>query len=112
MGKVSLEDLKPGMVLADDATASDGRMLLSSGSKLTERHIAIFKSWGLIEADIEGVSKEDIAARAEEEVGSESLEQARQTMLQLFQHTDLNHPPVAELFRACTLRAAQRSGGK
>ncbi|HEC20225.1 MAG TPA: HDOD domain-containing protein, partial [Gammaproteobacteria bacterium] len=55
MAILNLQDLKPGMVLAADAKHHSGRVLLAAGTELTEKHLKVFHTWGLTEADIDGV---------------------------------------------------------
>jgi hypothetical protein len=71
MGKlVKLEDIKPGMVLDKDVANLQGAVLLRKGSEVTERHLNIFKTWGvtsifikeeLTAADLGGKSPGDVA---------------------------------------------------
>ena len=44
---VSLEKLKPGMVLAESVRNHQGMLLLEKGKKISARAIRIFKSWGV-----------------------------------------------------------------
>ena len=62
MGKVNLENLKPGMILAAKVTERGGRVLLGAGMELTEKHISIFRKWGITEADVQNISQEEAAA--------------------------------------------------
>ena len=55
MGKVSVAHLKSGMVLAGDLVDVTGRFLLGRGEVIHEKHLRIMKSWGIMEADIEGI---------------------------------------------------------
>jgi len=48
------------MVLENDVVTTKGTKLLPKGVQLTARHIEILRTWGIDEASIEGVSKEDI----------------------------------------------------
>ena len=56
MGKVNIDSLKAGMVLAEDLFHADGRLLLSKGLKLASNHLRVLKIWGVAAAEIEGVS--------------------------------------------------------
>ena len=44
---VSLEKLKPGMVLAKSVRNHQNMLLLEAGKKISARAIRIFKSWGV-----------------------------------------------------------------
>jgi len=62
MGNVTISELKPDMVLASDLRDQSGRLLISKGTTLTPKYIKICKMWGVIEADIVGISQEEITA--------------------------------------------------
>jgi hypothetical protein len=49
MPYVSIDQIKPGMVLAADVLDTNGRMLLSKGKGIEANHINIFKMWGVTE---------------------------------------------------------------
>jgi HD-like signal output (HDOD) protein len=57
------------MVLASDVRAPDGRTILGTGSRLTDRTIRMFRVWGIESADVEGETDESLeraaSARAE-----------------------------------------------
>lgn len=105
MAIVNLEDLKPGMVLAADAVHLNGRVLLRSGTELTERHIQICKMWGLTDAEVEGAHDEGI--EGPRGIEARFLQEAESEMREAFRHTDLQHPAMAGLFRLCVQRRAQ-----
>ena len=56
-------ELEPGMVLASGMKDRDGRRLLGKGVKLTSKHLRIIKMWGIVEADVEGISEKDIETK-------------------------------------------------
>jgi len=109
MGVINLEDLESGMVLAADAKARNGRVLLNAGSVLTEKHLHIFKAWGVTEADIQGVSRQDVAATAEAQADPRALERAQAVLKERFRHVDAGPPFMEELRRLCLLRAVKKS---
>ena len=111
MGVINLEDLQPDMLLADDVQALNGRVLLRSGSRLTEKHLGIFKAWGVTEADISGVSKNDISDSTAEEIDPQVLSLARDTVERRFRLSGTAHPLLEELFRISISRTAQRLQG-
>ena len=63
MGLINLENIEAGMVLAAEAKARNGRVLLPAGATVTEKHLGIFKAWGVTEADIQGVTRRDVPPR-------------------------------------------------
>lgn len=56
MGLVSLSELRTGMVLEAALFNDKGVMLLPSGTRLTDAHLAGFKRWGVREAAVEGAA--------------------------------------------------------
>jgi hypothetical protein len=104
MGKLNLDDIKPGMKLEKDVQERSGRVLLRAGTEITERHLNIFRTWGVAEADIESVTREEAAAHAARDLDPEVLKAAEEFVSPLFVHTDSNHAAVRELKRLCVLR--------
>ena len=55
---LSLEDLKPGMVVAKSVFNHQGTVLLGKGARLSEKSIWILRSWGVSQIWIKKVGKE------------------------------------------------------
>ncbi|MBI3128926.1 MAG: hypothetical protein HYZ11_15075 [Candidatus Tectomicrobia bacterium] len=110
MGVINLENIEAGMVLAADAKARNGRVLLPAGNALTGKHLQIFKAWGVTEADIEGVTRQDVAAAAaaESQVEPRLLERAQAILQERFRHVEDGHPFAEELRRLCLLRTVKK----
>lgn len=108
MGKVSIDDLQPGMVLASDALSGDNRVLLKAGAQIQDKHIRVLKSWGLLELDVEGVSREELEALSIAKVDRSQWEAAQQQVKHMFRHADSTHSAVAELLYIATLRRLDR----
>lgn len=106
MAIINIEHLKPGMVLKSDVKDRNGRLLLYADVELTGKHIAIFKTWGVIEVDIVGVSIEDVAP----DITADPLllQDVKTDLRKVFRHADIGYPAVKELFRLCTLRKARQ----
>ena len=107
MGVINIEDIRPGMILAESVKDRRGRVLLGEGSGITERHLKILRMWGITEADIQGVEREQVVAQAVAELDASLLQAAEARAQQLFQHTDREHPAIRELFRLCSVRIAR-----
>jgi len=73
MGVLSLSELQPGMVLEQPLLNDKGVMLLPGGTQLTEKHLALFKQWGVRRAAIEGVGRETPAGDAAAQLNPELL---------------------------------------
>jgi hypothetical protein len=105
--RVNLEDLVPGMVLAEDAVHMNGRVLLSAGTCLTERHLKIFKTWGLTEAFIKGNSGEPVGNKSLENIDPEIVTEASEFMAPYFSHLKRDSEFTAELFKICVRERAE-----
>lgn len=57
MGNVSVEDLKSGMTLNSDVIDATGRLLVRSGTVISEQSIRVFKNRDVREVDIQGVEE-------------------------------------------------------
>lgn len=108
MGTINLEDIQPGMLLEKDVMDRSGRVLLGAGAQISEKHLRIFKMWGVTEADIQNVRKEEVSAKAAAGLDPLMLEEAQKQLLELCRHADLNHPFNSELFRLLTFRMVKR----
>ncbi len=112
MGLIAFHQLKEGMVTASEVEDLYGRLLAAKGTKLTEDHLILFKTWGVIEANIAGESsndsEEDLLARLDPRL-HEAIEKR---LRRRFARCDLNQPANQKLFQACTLRLADRGDHK
>ena len=108
MGMLNLDDIEPGMTLGRDIVNRNGLVLLKAEEQITERHLRILKMWGVTEADIKGVGKEDIEQKTAAEIDPRILEEAAARVNDLFRHADRGQPFINELARLVTLRLARR----
>jgi len=74
MGVLSLSELEAGMVLEQPLFNSKGLMLLPAGTRLTEKHLATLKRWGVRQAAIEGIGRERLTDDAAAHLDPELLE--------------------------------------
>jgi len=113
MGIINLEDIRSGMILGNDLKDRGGRVLLSGGTEITEKHLKILRMWGITEADIQGIEKEEVASKATAQIDPFLLQEAETEVNGLFRLTDRQHPFIHELSHLVTLRMAlQKSEGK
>ncbi|MCX5906064.1 MAG: HDOD domain-containing protein [Deltaproteobacteria bacterium] len=111
MGRISIEALKPGMVLAEDVSHATGRFLLGKGVELAENHLRMLKMWGVHSASVEGVSGE-APVLSPEQIDPAILKAAEQTTAERFRHAGTEHPFLKKLFQICILRGAQQMAQK
>lgn len=112
MAVIKLNKLKVGMKLAGDVEDINGRILLKTGVTINNNHLKIFKSWGIMEVDVQGAEKQDLESIDEKDLKPEILEKAKEEMTRIFDLTDLSHPVIKELFQLCTIRKAKSLSGK
>jgi hypothetical protein len=71
---VKLDDIKPGMVLDKDVANLQGAVLLRKGSEITERHLGIFKTWGVNSIFIkEALTSEELGGRTPNDVAQNEI---------------------------------------
>ena len=110
MGLISLDQLKKDMVLASHVKDLSGRLLAAKGLKLTDGHLRLFKTWGIIEADIEGEASRDTEQDALVTLDPRLLKIVEEIVRRRFVHSDLNHPANYKLFQLCILQTAEKLG--
>ncbi len=92
------------MVVAGDVTVSGGRVVLKTGSVIAEKHLRIFRSWGVTDVDVEGITRDQILARAAAALPPASLDDIDSLLDDLFRFTDRSHPVIAELLHLTRMR--------
>lgn len=107
MGRLSIDLLKPGMVVGEDLVGTNGRFLLGKGVSLTDKHLRVLKMWGVMDAEIDGVSASDVESDNMATFDAALFKEAIRQTRQRFRNCDMNHPALRELFRLCSLRKAR-----
>ncbi len=108
MGTINVEDVQPGMILEKDVIDRSGRVLLGTGETIRKRHLRIFKMWGVTEADILNVRREEVSAKAAALLDPVMLRDAQEQVRELFRHANMQHPFNSELFQLLTFRIVKR----
>ena len=108
MANVNVAQIEPGMVLGDDLKDQNGRFLLAKGVELSTKHLKIMKTWGVVEADIDGVTEQEMGEKQAANIDPQILEKAEEIEKQRFNLSDLEHEAVQHLFQICVLRRAKK----
>jgi hypothetical protein len=109
MISINIEDIEPGMVLGAEVKDRTGRVLLSKGTSITEKHLSIFKMWGVIDAVIENADREKIEAKATAAIEPSDLLAAQAEMDSMFRFVENQEDPfIVELKRLGGIRIAQK----
>ena len=98
MGLLSVNDLKDGMVLSTEVRNKHGNVLLKKGDTLSEKHIMLLKSWGITEAGIEGVDKDQVEQKEKEALSTDVMASIEKELNDLFPDFGDN-PLMEELYR-------------
>jgi HD-like signal output (HDOD) protein len=107
---LSINQLKPGMILSGDVTDTNGRLLLSKGKEITANHLSIFKMWGVPEVpvkQVDGSGTED-----QQPLDPVLMRRAAEKLKLDFTDNDLSHPAVAEIFRQAIIHRCRRTNGR
>lgn len=108
MGVINAIDLRPGMVLEQDVVLASGRRLLAKGAAIEEKHLRIFKAWGVTEAFVEHVSRDEVAQTALESLEPLALEYATSLCGIYFPANMEDSEAGAEIQRLTMMRLARR----
>ena len=108
MSKLKLDQLSAGMVLGEEVKSKAGRLLLGQGMELTEKHLLIFRTWGVQEVTIvtESDEQQHDSKTDAAEISIEQLEKATEELRPIFSQVDLDHPLFAELLHLAAQKRA------
>lgn len=101
MAKVLLDNIETGMELKSDVVDRQGRVLLKAGVELSEKHLRVFSTWGVLEIEIVGGAD---AEEVKKVYSPELVVEAKQYLDKLFQHNDLTHPVIQKLTDYCQIQ--------
>jgi hypothetical protein len=104
--QVAVDDLEPGMLLAEEVRDQQGRLLMPAGTELTDRHLRACQLWGILGVRIRSANAEPDPADLP--VSAELLAEAETLVRDRLRGHDAAHPLTAELIRICSLRTARR----
>jgi hypothetical protein len=104
--QVSVDDLEPGMLLAEEVRDQQGRLLMPAGTELTERHLRAFQLWGILSVRIRAADAAPDPAAVP--LSPEQLAEGEALVLARLRETDPAHPLIVELVRWCAEREARR----
>ncbi len=108
MGLIAVENVEPGMKLTGDLHSPNGRFLLPAGTVLQDKHVRILKIWGVTEADIEGLSQEDVREQERARLDPAVLRQSSTYISSLFDRAGTQPPVLHELYELAVIRTAHR----
>ncbi len=104
---VYIDNLAEGMTLAADLKSPTGRFILAKGATLKAEHLQRFRTWGVVEADIDEKSLGDEYAQQQDEV-AQFYAQAEKYLQQRFTLNNLNQEPLTTIYRQALSSCAQQ----
>ena len=110
MAIIPIDHLEAGMNLKTDVCDRSGRLLLPAGTELSDKHLKVFRTWGVAEADItidgdDGCESPPATTTGDPEV----IAAAQEAVERLFIHNDPQHPLIHELIRICVARKVRHA---
>ena len=111
MPTVRIGSITEGLVLSCDVKDLNGRLLLRQGVVISDRHIKLFKSWGVTEVEVVSLPTVEVSSAQltpEEKAAFEMKSSSSTELMNIFARNDLNHPMIRELFEICVARKAKQ----
>ncbi|MFP4657568.1 MAG: HDOD domain-containing protein [Desulfonatronovibrionaceae bacterium] len=96
MGMLDIKELSPGMVVDSDVTTPGGRLILSAGTELQERHILFLQRWGVSRVNIRGEIDPNVIAY--ENISSRTLAELEGYLNPCFACNDINDPVIRRVY--------------
>ena len=104
MVSLKLDELKPGMILAEPVRNQSGSLLLEKDASLTKKRIWMLKTWGVDKVSVKGKPKEGGKATIETEL--ENKEAIEKELRAKFE--DTIDDPVMETIMKAAARQLQK----
>lgn len=108
---VPVQSLKPGRILAADIKNAHGQLLIKKAMEVTDKHLRVLKSWGVVEVQVEGDPSDTTDEMVVEQFNPEILDKARTEVLARMSHNSMEHPAIDELVRLAVQRRARQLSG-
>ncbi len=110
MARIALESLTAGLKLSKPVFNMNGVLLLRAGEVLTAKHLEIFKTWGVREAEVvRADGSEPDASAAEVAASPEILAAAEREIGRRFRRAGVaQDPTMADIKRLATRRLVLR----
>ena len=104
MPLIRISCIKPDQEVANDVKDRSGRILLSAGTRLTEKTIKIIKSWGVMEIDVLGDVPETTPDVEFSNIDTGIFQSVELELSNRFRFLNKNHPFIQELYDICLQR--------
>lgn len=105
MARILLDQVQPGMVLDQPVTNANGRMLIPTGSELSEKHIKAMKMWGIPDVSVKGADDGNNGGTGG--IDPQKLEAAQASLADAFRHTNQDLPAMQEIYKLAVIQHAR-----
>jgi len=105
MIRLKIDELKPGMILAQSVYNQQDLLLLEKDSTLTKKSIWMIKTWGIDQVSVKGQPKED--DRTDFEIEFESKETIEKELEAKFVDV-IDDPIMQEIMKAASRQLQKR----
>lgn len=93
---IPIDKVQEGAVLESDIS-DNGQILIKGGLKLTERHLKLCRSWGIVELPIKGADANQLEQDFLASIPPEIMAEVEKKRDQVFKLLDPLHPSTAIL---------------
>jgi hypothetical protein len=108
MAVLAVDELKPGMVLAEAVRNYQDQLLLEAGRKVTAKTLRVFKSWGIRRVAVRSGAAGEDGARGATAAAPAALDESLRARF-----ADVLHDPLmVEIMQAAGRQLAARQPGK
>ena len=104
MINLTIDEIKPGMILAQPVRNPQGVLLLEAGARISKKNIRILKSWGILEISIKGNPAEAASRPGESETRVKGTIEMQ--LKEKFSDV-LDDPVMVEIFNAACKQLAR-----
>jgi hypothetical protein len=106
MAIIPIDRLEAGMTLKSDVCDRSGRLLLPLGAELADKHLKIFRTWGVNEADIlrDSDESDEEGTILSDDIDPLVRAEAEEAVAGMFRRNDPQHPMIKELMKICLQR--------
>ncbi len=107
MTKIPTRNIHPGMIVKNDVKDRNGRILLPQNSSIEEKHIRVFKMWGIFEVDIEQSEDDSEEMLETSNLSSKEIKKASKIISPKYAKSNINNPGTKALFKQNALLVAK-----
>lgn len=97
MPTVKLDQIAEGMCVIHPVVNHLGQVIIESGEEVTEKHLRVFRMWGITEVNVKSETGAAHADSAVNNIPQEIIDQARIHVKNRFRHTHFTDPAIHAL---------------